>query len=171
MVDLYVYMPNMDEKKEHQKSPAIHNILSSNTKSQATAEKSMESKEEVHLRRTLEFMWIRITERFKTFSPAFRYFDRNFNNRISFTEFTKGLEGLKVKMSAKDQLQVFHHLDKGQKGFIDYQDFCNLSDERRMKIDPAAQMLEDWEKTGHMINYTGKNATRSPSRKEFERQK
>ena len=62
----------------------------------------MESKEEVHLRRTLEFMWIRIQERFKTFSPAFRYFDLNFNNRISFTELTKGLEGLKVKMSAKD---------------------------------------------------------------------
>jgi len=103
IVDLFVYMPNMDEKKEHpQRSPAIHYILSSNSKNQATAEKSMESVEEVHLRRTLEFMWIRIQERFKTFSPAFRFFDRNFNNRISFTEFTKGLEALKVKVSAKD---------------------------------------------------------------------
>ena len=107
LVDLFVYMPNMDEKKEHQKSPAIHYILSSNSKDKATAEKSMESQDEVHLRRTMEMLWIRIQERFKTFSPAFRYFDRNFNNRISFTEFTKGLEGLKVKMSAKDQLMVF----------------------------------------------------------------
>ena len=80
----------------------------------------MESVEEVHMRRTMEMLWIRIQERFKTFSPAFRYFDRNFNNRISFTEFTKGLEGLKVKMSAKDQLMVFQYLDKAQKGFIDY---------------------------------------------------
>lgn len=102
IVDLFVYMPNLDEKKEHQKSPAIHYILSSNSKNQATAEKSKESVEDVHLRRTLEFIWIRIQERFKTFSPAFRFFDTNFNNRISFTEFTKGLEGLKVKVAAKD---------------------------------------------------------------------
>jgi len=31
-------------------------------------------------------------------------------------------------------------------------------------------MLQDYEKSGQMINYTGKNQTRSPSRKEFERQ-
>lgn len=110
LVDLFVYMPNFsnpDEKKWPQKSPAIHYILSSNSKDKATAEKSMESQDEVHMRRTMEMLWIRIQERFKTFSPAFRYFDRNFNNRISFTEFTKGLEGLKVKMSAKDQLMIF----------------------------------------------------------------
>ena len=171
MVDLYCYMPGMEKKISSHKSAAIYSVLSSNTKEAASAEKSMESKEEVHRRRTLEFMWIRIQERFATFSPAFRYFDTNSNNRISFTEFTKGLEGLKVKMSAKDQLMVFQHLDQGQKGYIDYQDFCNLSDERRLNIDPAAQMLKDYEQTGTMINYTGKNATRSPSRKEFERVK
>jgi len=33
---------------------------------------------------------------------------------------------------------VFQYLDKDQKGFIDYQDFCNFSDERRMNIDPAS---------------------------------
>ena len=79
------------------------------------------------------------------------------------------MEGLKIKVSTADQLMVFNHLDKGGKGFIDYQDFCNLSDERRLKIDPAASMLQDYEKTGAMTNYTGKNKTRSPSRKEFER--
>ena len=66
---------------------------------------------------------------------------------------------------------VFQHLDKESKGFVTYQDFCNLSDERRMNIDPASQMLQDYQKTGTMVNYTGKNATRSPSRKEFERVK
>ena len=161
----------MEKKKESHKSANIYSVLSSNTKEEPSAEKSLESKDDVYLRRILESMWIRIQERFKTFSPAFRYFDRNFNNRIAFTEFTKGLEGLKVKMSAKDQLLVFQHLDQGQKGFLDYQDFCNLSDERRLHIDPAAQMLKDYETSGTMINYTGKNATRSPSRKEFERVK
>ena len=102
MVDIYCYMPGMDQKTSSHSSANIYQVLSANSKSQATAETSTESKEEVHLRRTLEFMWIRIQERFQTFSPAFRYFDRNFNNRITFNEFTKGLEGLKVKMSSKD---------------------------------------------------------------------
>ena len=169
LVDLYVYLPNPDEKKDAQKSTHMHIILSSNSKDKATAERSTETKEEIHMRKTLEMLWIRIQERFKTFSPAFRYFDLKQNNRIEFTEFTKGLEGLKIKVSTADQLMVFNHLDKGGKGFIDYQDFCNLSDERRLKIDPAASMLQDYEKTGAMTNYTGKNKTRSPSRKEFER--
>jgi hypothetical protein len=48
-------------------------------------------------------------------------------------------------VSAADQLLVFNHLDKRGKGFVDYRDFCNLSDERRLKIDPAATMLQDYE--------------------------
>ena len=74
-------------------------------------------------------------------------------------------------MSAGDQLLIFNHLDQNAKGYIDYRDFCNLSDERRLKIDPAATMLQDYEKSGAMTNYTGKNKTRSPSRKEYERVK
>ena len=75
LVDLFVYLPNPDEKKDAQRSPSMHYILSSNSKDKATAERSLETKDELHLRRMLEMLWIRIQERFKAFSPAFRYFD------------------------------------------------------------------------------------------------
>ena len=80
----------------------IHQILSSNMRDKATADRKIESEAEIYLKRMLDFVWIRIQERFKNFSPAFRFFDINFNNRVSFTEFTRGMEALKVKMSSKD---------------------------------------------------------------------
>ena len=47
---------------------------------------------------------VRLNERFHTLSAAFRFFDINFKNQITFNEFSKGLETLKVKVSLKDQL-------------------------------------------------------------------
>ena len=58
------------------------------------------------------------------------------------------MESLKVKMSIEDQLQCFKHLDKSMKGYIDYKDFCNLSEERRLDLDPAKKMLDDYAKFG-----------------------
>ena len=79
----------------------------------------------------LEFCWSRIQERFKKFSPASRFFDLNYNNRISFNEFALGLENLKIKLSSRDALLIYNYLDNNRKGYIDYNDFCNLSEERR----------------------------------------
>ena len=66
------------------------------------------------------------------------------------------LETLKVKLSSRDMSMVFNHLDEGRKGFIDYANFCNLSDERRMKIDPATAMLQEYKQTGKVMTKTGK---------------
>ena len=74
---------------------------------------------------------MRLTERFKTFSPAYRFFDTNFNNRVSLNEFIIGMENLKVKLSSRDQQMIFNYLDKDNKGYIDYNDFCGLCEERR----------------------------------------
>ena len=47
------------------------------------------------------------------------------------------MEALKVRMAIQDQRKCFEFLDKEKKGFLDYKDFCNLSEERRRGIDPA----------------------------------
>ena len=91
------------------------------------------------------------------------------DGEIKFEEWVIALETLKVKLSSKDQLLVFKSLDQGRKGFLDYNDFCNLSDERRMKIDPAAAMLREYAQTGKVLTKTGLKQTRSPSRKAQER--
>jgi Ca2+-binding EF-hand superfamily protein len=51
------------------------------------------------------------------------------------------MEAMKVKMSIKDQLECFKYLDRDDKGFINYEDFCWLTDTRRRNIDPAAEMI------------------------------
>ena len=80
-------------------------------KDKATSEPMSIPKDEIGLRRMLDFCYVRIQERFKNFSPAFRFFDLNFNNRVSFNEFILGMENLKVKLSSRDQLLIFNYLD------------------------------------------------------------
>lgn len=140
MVDLFMYLPNKEKVNDHYSSPLIHSALSNNMKTQATAQKSNESPAEIHLRSTMEFIWIKIQERFSTISPAFRFFDKTMNGCITFDQFVMALEVLKVKLQSKDLLLVFNHLDSGKKGYLDYSDFCNLSDDKRIN-DPAAAML------------------------------
>lgn len=128
------------------------------------------NKEDLHLRKMLEFCWSRIQERFKNFSPAFRFFDLNYNNRISFNEFALGLENLKIKLSSRDALLIYNYLDDAKKGYIDYNDFCNLSEERRNGMDPGLIMMKEYKNNGNQFAYNfGKKQTKSPSRNQAER--
>lgn len=70
----------------------------------------------------------------------------NFNNRVSFNEFSQGIETLKVKITLKEQLECFNYLDSDKKQYIDYDDFTGLAVERRAKIDPAKEMLEQFKR-------------------------
>lgn len=49
------------------------------------------------LKRILDFIWIKIADRFKGMAEAYRFFDVNFNNRVSFNEFQKGLDHMRIK--------------------------------------------------------------------------
>lgn len=110
----------------------------------------------------MEFVWIRIQERFKKIGPAFRFFDVSCNGRITYDQFVISLETLKVKLSSKDILLVFNNLDQERKGFITYHDFCNLSDERRMNLDPATAMLEQYKEHGKVLTKTGLRQSPQP---------
>lgn len=52
------------------------------------------------------------------------------------------MEAIKIKMSAKNSLECFKYLDRDNKGYITYEDFCWITDIRRRNIDPAAEMLQ-----------------------------
>lgn len=73
-------------------------------------------------------------QRFTSISESFRFFDKNYNNKVNFSEFTQTMEELKVKMSLTDQLQVFNSL-AGSKGYITFDEYRNLSYERRIKLE------------------------------------
>ena len=77
-------------------------------------------------------------------------------------------------MSVEDQFRCFKYLDKDHKQFLNYHDFCNLSDEHRRGIDPAQHMIKQYEQAsgseGQAIINAG-NKARSPSQKEKYRLK
>jgi Ca2+-binding EF-hand superfamily protein len=105
--------------------------MSSNGQDAATAIKDTSSPDQSRVKRNLELIWLRIDERFNNFAHAFRFFDMNFNNRVSFNEFSQGIETLKVKITLKEQMECFNHLDGDRKEYITYDDFCGLTKERR----------------------------------------
>ena len=75
-----------------------------------------------------------------------------------------GMEALNVKLSSKTTLEVFKHLDQGMKGYIVYNEFCNLCDERRLKIDPAMVLQDELNQVKG-----GKRGVKSPLIREQER--
>ena len=91
----------------------------------------------------LDLLWIKLDERFTSMKDAWRYFDRNFNNRVSFGEFQKALDHLRIKFQVSMIDEIFQFLDKGQKGYIGYQDFCELAEERRRNIDAFGNNVEN----------------------------
>ena len=83
----------------------------------------------------LDLLWIKLDERFKSMADAYRYFDRNYNNRVSFGEFQKALDHLRIKFQVDVIDKIFQALDRGDKGYVSYGDFCELAEERRRNID------------------------------------
>ena len=103
LVDLYTYLPKKKSKyAAGSLSPNIFRVLSSNIQDQASAADLHEPLDQSLIKRQLEVIAVRLNERFHKLNEAFRFFDVNFKNQITFNEFAKGLETLKVKVSLKD---------------------------------------------------------------------
>jgi hypothetical protein len=93
IVDLFFYLP-MQRAIKKNNSTDIFFILSSNVYGGHTATPKEQGG---ILKKMLDLLWIKIDERFKGMAEAYRYFDVNFNNRVSFNEFQKGLDHLRIK--------------------------------------------------------------------------
>lgn len=61
------------------------------------------------------------------------FFDKNQNNSVGFGEFNQALDQIKVRLSLADQHHCFNFLS-GAKSYISWDDFRNLSFERRHRI-------------------------------------
>ena len=84
----------------------------------------------------LDLLWIKLNERFMNMAEAFRFFDKNYNNRVHFSEFQKSLDNLRIKFRLEMMEEIFKKLDRGDKGYFDFNDFAQLSEEKRRNIDP-----------------------------------
>jgi len=71
-------------------------IMSSNVHAGHTAGKDV-GDQGGELKRVMDLLWIKIAERFPNIHETYRYFDVNFNNRVGFNEFQKGLDHMRIK--------------------------------------------------------------------------
>ena len=67
----------------------------------------------------------------------FRFFDRNFTNKISFTELRVVCDELLMGFTSKEMKMLFNYLDKNGSGNINYREFQVVSDDYRMGLDPS----------------------------------
>ena len=56
----------------------------------------------------------------------------NFDNNVSFGEFQKALDLLRVKFTVEELEEMFNYLDKDGKNYINYEDFSGLDEDKRM---------------------------------------
>ena len=82
----------------------IYFVLTSGTRGTFSTDQVASSGD---LKRILDLLWIKLDERFRTMGEAFRYFDRNFNNSVSFGEFQKALDLMRIKFSVEQLDAMF----------------------------------------------------------------
>ena len=70
--------------------------LSGNTRDQYNVDQGYEVGSG-NLMKQLDLLWIKLEERFKNIGAAYRYFDKDYDNSVSFSEFQKGLDYLRIK--------------------------------------------------------------------------
>lgn len=78
-------------------------------------------------------------------------------------------------MPVKDQFACFNFLDKENKGFVNYEDFCKISDSHRRDIDPASEIIKAYKDSDEITKKILKDGSQqknaiSPERREIERQ-
>lgn len=83
IIDLFTLLP-LKKITEPNASSDIYFVLTSGTRGRFSTEQVDSTGD---LKRVLDLLWIKLDERFRTMGEAFRYFDRNFNNSVSFGEF------------------------------------------------------------------------------------
>jgi Ca2+-binding EF-hand superfamily protein len=122
----WLSFPRTAFKKDRNLSDEVQYILNSNVKrssSKLSSAKDLKSVSNTHMEQLLEFVWMKIEEKFTRIADAFRFFLNESGNTVSKREFRDGLLRLKIKISLKDFESVFEYLDKHGIGYFTYNQF------------------------------------------------
>jgi Ca2+-binding EF-hand superfamily protein len=68
-------------------------------------------------------------------SAAFKFFDQDNSLSINFIEFYSALDRIRMKVTEAQARKMFDYLDKNRRGDLTYNEFCEICEERRRKID------------------------------------
>ena len=134
-IDFFNYVPYRT-KKDKNNSKELYYVMTSNQHGEATydsngqnTQTTMASQSEIdneskHFKKLLGIIWSKIYERFPNINHAFRFFDCDYNQSVSFNEFVQGLEYLRIKFSYEDIKKIFKYMDTNGDGHIGYDEFC-----------------------------------------------
>ena len=94
----------MKIKRDKNKSEDVYFVLNSNKRGAAQNREEIlaqlkEDNDKKHLSKIMTLIAIKIEEKFHSLAKAFLFFDCDGDQTISRTEFHKGIEGLRVKLS------------------------------------------------------------------------
>lgn len=131
IVDQYTYLPQ-NVKKDSNDSSNLFRVMTSGTRSSFSFENHQLTGP---VEKKLDLLWIKLAEKYSGVADAYRHFDVNYNNRVTFNEFQKALDHLRIKFDMAGVQDLFTVLDKGGKGYVTYQDFTALTEERRRQLD------------------------------------
>ena len=140
LLDIYHFLP-IKIKQDKNKSENVYFVLNSNTRGgfqtkEEILEKMKQDNDRMHLIKIMTLVAIKIEEKFHSIGKAFLFFDHDGDHKISKTEFYKGIEGLRVKLSKDDVEHVFEYMDHDEDGALNYKEFCGFVEEKRRNIDP-----------------------------------
>ena len=114
----------------------------------------------------LNFLWVKIEEKFIKLSLAFRFFDEKCRSKVSYKDFVQGIEKLRVKLHKDDIKEIFTFLDADQDKFLNYQEFS--------KINRSSGVISSIPSPNHNGQTSSRDNTRISTRaksNDFNRQK
>lgn len=103
------------------------------------------SKNDPHVQKLLEMIYMNVSKRFQVFGNAYCYLDFKNRQRVSLSDFIKGLDGFALKITPADAKLVFRYLTDTQDQepgdpepvFMTQDQFMKLKTESKTrKIDP-----------------------------------
>lgn len=161
LLDIYQFLP-MRIKRDRNHSENLYFVLNSNKRGQPQDRQMIlddlkEQNDRMHLTKLMTLISIKLDEKFTAFAKAFLFFDCDGDQLITRTEFAKGIENMRVKLSKVDVDLVFDHLDVDGDKCLNYKEFCGLSEEKRRRIDPfdAADNIERMNRSNALNHANG----------------
>lgn len=130
ILDCFTYLP-ANLKSNSNDSSNVYRVMTSGIRDAF----SFDFQQPAPVQHKLDLLWIKLAEKYSGVADAYRYFDVNYNNRVTFNEFQKALDHLRIKFEVPELQEIFGYLDRDNKGYITYQDFTELTEEKRRQID------------------------------------
>ncbi len=86
-----------------------------------------------YIEQLVEFCWIKIMERHRTATSAFRAFDVRGKGAIKKGDLVSGFDKLRIKISNEDVDKVWSYLDQSSRGKVFINEFCAMGEQRAFK--------------------------------------